>query len=209
MQTLNHKEAATLSQERKNLASRVNFKQHLKNLVSDNKIVKQLSDKINLQRLVIKMNEECEDTLKVDIEREFLRRKRIQENSRPILLQGGPQLRKNYFIKREFITVNPVNQGISGKLIKNDIKHYFAVNSPNYQEAIAESMQVKELDGLMEKFFSQTKGMNLHEIEQQQHSREAERKAENSYKFRINKHASLLNLHPSQSLKNSFSTGNL
>ena len=67
------KGAKASSFKRRTLDSRVNFKQHLKSLVADNKIVKQLKDKINLQRLVIKLNEGCEETLKVDIERETLK----------------------------------------------------------------------------------------------------------------------------------------
>jgi len=40
-------------------------------------------------------------------------------------------MKKNYFIKKEFLTINPINKGVASKLSKNDIKHYLSNNHSN------------------------------------------------------------------------------
>eukprot|EP00347_Sterkiella_histriomuscorum_P014579 403360344 len=127
-----------------------NFREYLEELIQKRKVVPQLQNKLNLQRL------------------------------------GGPSLKKNYFIKKEFITVNPLNLGITGKLNKNDIKHYLS-SQPNYQAAIAENMQVGQMDQVMDKFFSQTKGVNFIE------DKSSSPLKNQTFKKRIENEAAMLN----------------
>eukprot|EP00347_Sterkiella_histriomuscorum_P022407 403338600 len=170
----------------KKILNQQSFREYLDELILKRKVVPQLQNKLNLQRLVIKMNENVEEQIKVKNQRNLLKQKFQLEKSKPILLQGGPSLKKNYFIKKEFITVNPLNLGITGKLNKNDIKHYLS-SQPNYQAAIAENMQVSQMDQVMDKFFSQTKGVNFIE------DKSSSPLKNQTFKKRIENEAAMLN----------------
>ncbi|CDW86274.1 UNKNOWN [Stylonychia lemnae] len=141
------------------------FKDYLYDLIENNRIIRQLQNKCNLQKVVIKMVENEQE----DLDRLKLKKRRLMQLSKPPeQIANILAMKKNYFIKKEFITINPINKGVASKLSKNDIKHYLSNNhnhhsQQNFNQNITQSLDVIQLDDMMNRFFNQTKSSNLFE----------------------------------------------
>lgn len=75
--------------------------------------------------------------------------------NRLLQLHGNSNHHKqNYFIKREFLTKNPVNKGISVKLTSDDLKHYIEHNHlPNPVMKRNMTAAANNFNDIIKKFF--------------------------------------------------------